>query len=145
MIRTERTIEIKRPVEDVFNYMAEFENDMEWRSELAQIRRTTGFGRNQGARYEQLLRWDGNEAMTDFEVTDFRPFQHIEFRGTTGNVQAHGIYDFVAHDNTTLVKVAAEVEISGALKLAEPMIKQTLEQQGDDDLHHLKDILESRP
>jgi len=145
MIRTEKTIVIKRPVEDVFNYMAEFENDMEWRSELAEIRRTTEFGRNAGARYEQRLTWGGGEAMTDFEITDFKPYRHIEFRGTSGDVQAHGIYDFEAEDGTTRVKVAAEVQVSGALKLSEPLIEQALSKQGASDLDHLKDILESRP
>lgn len=144
VIRTEKTILIEKPVEDVFGYISDFKNDMEWRSELAEIRQTTEFARGQGARYEERLNWGDREANAEFEVVDYRPNSHIAFRGSSGSLSARGEYDLDAEDSRTRLTVVGEIELSGVLAAAEEMIGEAVERQGEEDLAHLKDILESR-
>ncbi|MBE0476998.1 MAG: SRPBCC family protein [Coriobacteriia bacterium] len=144
MIRTEKTILIDRPIEDVFDYLADFKNDMQWRSELAEIRQTTGFARGQGARYEQRLTWGDREADADFEVVEYEPNRHIGFRGSSGSLSARGDYELDAEDGRTRLRVVGELELSGVLEAAEEMIGDAVQRAGEEDLRHLKDILESR-
>ena len=144
VIRTEKTILIERPIEDVFSYIADFKNDMAWRSELAEIRQTTEFARGQGARYEERLHWGDREANAEFEVVDYRPNSRIEFRGSSGSLSARGEYDLDAEENRTRLTVVGEIELSGVLAAAEEIIAEAVRKQGEEDLEHLKDILESQ-
>lgn len=144
MVKIERTFTIHRPVEDVFAFMTRFENDAEWRAEVADIRRTTDLGRGIGERYEQLLDLDGRQVPTDFEVVEYENNRHIGFRGTSGDVTARAAYDFTAEGDATRVDVHAEVDVSGAAQLTEPYIKRQLATRGDDDFARLRRLLESR-
>src|SRR5690242_5258416 len=101
MVKVERSFVIHRPVEDVFEYVSRFENDREWRAEIADIRRTTELNRGVGERYEQLLEVGGRQVTTDFEVTAYEPNRKLAFRGTSGDIHAEAIYDFIADGNST--------------------------------------------
>lgn len=144
MIRVKDSVVIDRPLDNVFQYMARFENDKQWRTELADIRATApGISPGVGDRYEQLLQWGDRQVQADFEVVEFETDRHIGFRGTAGDVRARGWYDFEPHDGQTRVDVGGEVEISGALSITEPFVERVLRDQGTEDLHRLKDILET--
>lgn len=144
MVTIERSFVIHRPVEDVFEYMTRFENDREWRAEVADIRRSTQLNRGIGERYEQLLDVSGRQVPTDFEVTEYDLNRHIGFRGTSGDVQARATYDFTAEGNATRVDVHAEVQASAAAHLTEPYIELELAHLGDEDFGRLRRVLESR-
>jgi hypothetical protein len=144
MVTVEKSIQIHRPVEDVFAYMTRFEHDTEWRQEVRDIRRTQATNRGIGERYEQLLDLDGRQVMTDFEVTEFDLNRHVGFRGTSGDVSANATYDFEADGARTRVDIKATVEVSGAAELTEPYIKRKLETIGQQDFERLRRRLESR-
>jgi uncharacterized membrane protein len=144
MIDIERSFTIHRPLEDVFDYMSRFENDAEWRAEIADIRRSTSLERGVGERYEQLLDIGGRQVMTDFEVVEYEQNRHLAFRGTSGDVKARGAYDFTAEGDATHVDVHATVDVSGAAQLTEPYMKRQLATHGDEDFRRLRRLLESR-
>lgn len=144
MIEIERSFQIHRPVEDVFDYMSRFENDLEWRDEISGIRRTAEVGHGVGERYEQMLDIGGRSVPTAFEVTEFDNNRHIGWRGTSGDVKAEGSYDFTAEGDSTRVDVRAKVDVSAAAQLTEPYITQQLATHGDEDFRRLRKLLESR-
>jgi uncharacterized membrane protein len=144
MISIERSFTIHKPVEDVFEYMSRFENDIEWRAEITDIRRSTELNRGVGERYEQMLQLGGREVPTDFEVTEFEQYRHIGFRGTSGDVKADGAYDFSAEGDATNVTVHADVDVSAAAALTEPFMKRQLAMHGDEDFRRLRRLMESR-
>lgn len=144
MIRTRKTITIDRPVDEVFDYMARFENDMEWRTELLEIQRTSPDVEGEGVTYRQRLHYEGLEASATLEVTGFEPNKRIAFR-ESGDLRVEGEYVFTPQDGRTRVEVVEDIEIDGALLPAEGEIRDAVREQGDADLEHLKDILERRP
>lgn len=144
MIRTEETIVIERPIEDVFWYLADLRNDMAWRSELRDIRQKSVSSRGRGAKYEQRLAWAGMEADTEVEIVEFRPSTRITYEGTSGTLHARGDYELDTQAAGTRLHVISEIELGGDLATAEDEIGEAVRRQGEEDLRHLKDILESR-
>ncbi len=143
MIRTRKTITIDRPVDEVFEYMAHFENDMEWRNELLEIERISSVRSGEGATYRERVQWEGHEGETMLEVTDFRRNELIAFN-EAGDMSARGEYRFVPEDGRTRVEVTEDLDLAGTLEPAEPAIGDIVRGQGELDLDHLKDILEHR-
>lgn len=109
------------------------------------LRRSAPVGRGVGERYEQVIETSGRELSTDFEVVEYDPNRHIAFRGTSGDVQARGSYDFAAEGGATRVDVRAEIQVSGALAGTEPYIRKVVQHVGDDDLRRLRRLLEANP
>ncbi len=144
MIEIERSFRVRRPVEDVFEYMSRFENDREWRAEISDIRRTTELGRGIGERYEQMLEVGGRQVPTDFEVIAFENNRHIGWRGTSGDITGEGSYDFTADGGSTRVDARAKVDVSGAARLTEPYIEKQLAIHGQEDFRRLRRLLETR-
>lgn len=145
MIKTRKTITIDRPIDEVFDYMAHFENDMEWRNELLEIERVSVPPIGEGVVYRQRVQYEGYEGVETFEIVDFEPNRRLAFEGRTGDILAHGEYRFTPEDGHTRVDVSAEMELSEALEPIEPVIADVVQSQGERDLEHLKDILERRP
>jgi uncharacterized membrane protein len=143
MIRTRKSITIERPVDEVFEYMAHFENDMEWRNELLEIQRTSSVAEGEGATYRQRVQLEGIEGETILEVIGFEPNRLIAFE-EAGDLAARGQYRFDPEDGRTRVEVSEDIELRGALEPAGRSLDETVRQQGELDLEHLKDILEHR-
>lgn len=143
MIRTRRKIVIDRPLAEVFDYLAHFENDMEWRSELLQIQRLTEQAVGPGARYRERISWKGHEGALTLEVTGFEPNRRITYIGE-GDARMLGEYRLSGEDGHTRVEVSSEIDFTGALEPIESEVRDAVRKQGEADLAHLKDILEHR-
>ncbi len=143
MIRMRKSITIDRPVSEVFAYMAQFENDMEWRNELLEIQRTSGEPPGEGATYRQRVQYEGLEGDVVLEVTAYQPNRLIAYR-EAGDLHAEGEYRFSPEDGRTRVVVTEEIELEGPLAPAAEKDGETVRRQGELDLDHLKDILEHR-
>src|ERR1700757_2673469 len=77
------TITIARPVSDVFAFLANAENDTQWRGGVIEMTRTSGQG--VGTTYRQIVAGPGGRRIdADLEITEFVPDQRIAFRTTKG-------------------------------------------------------------
>ena len=75
------TITIARPAGDVFAFLADAENDRQWRGGVIEMTRTSGQG--VGATYRQVVAGPGGRRIdADVEITEFVPGQRIGFRTT---------------------------------------------------------------
>jgi carbon monoxide dehydrogenase subunit G len=119
------TIEIRRPVDEVFAFLSEGENDRRWRSGVLDIRRKSGHGR--GAVYEQGVKGPfGRRVPADYEVTVFEPDRRIGFRAIAGPVRPEGSYELASVDGGTRVTFALRAEPRGLAKLMAPMVARTM-------------------
>src|SRR4051812_29040889 len=91
MPRAEKEITIARPPEAVFEFLADPENDTQWRSGVLDLERISGAG--VGARYAQGVKGPGGRRIAaDIEITEFEPGRAIAFQTTSGPVRPHGRY-----------------------------------------------------
>jgi uncharacterized protein YndB with AHSA1/START domain len=119
------TIEIRRPVGEVFAFLSEGENDRRWRSGVLDIRRKSGHGR--GAIYEQGVKGPfGRRVPADYEITSYEPDRLIGFRAIAGPVRPEGRYELTPVNGGTRVTFALRAEPHGLAKLMTPMVARTM-------------------
>jgi carbon monoxide dehydrogenase subunit G len=72
------TITIARPVTDVFAFLANAENDTQWRSGIIEMTRAGGEG--VGTKYRQIVAGPGGRRIdADVEITEYVPDHRIAF------------------------------------------------------------------
>jgi uncharacterized membrane protein len=144
VIRSRRSVGIERPPEEVFAYLARFENGMAWRTELREIQRASQGPEGPGTRYRERLDWSGREVTVVLEITALQPGSRITYL-MDGDVRGLGEYRVTGReDGTTRVDVVRDVELRGTLAESEDELFEVLRRQSASDLAHLKDILEHR-
>jgi carbon monoxide dehydrogenase subunit G len=143
MAEAEQEITIDRPREDVFNFLADAENDAAWRPGVLDITHTSGSGA--GARYRQGVKGPfGRRIPADIEITEFKPSELIAFRTLSGPIRPTGRYELAEVDAGTRVRFALEAELKGLQKLMAPMVKKSMGNQVGA-LVKLKQALETAP
>ena len=136
------TITIARPVSDVFAFLADAENDPQWRGGVIQMTRTSGQG--VGTTYRQIVAGPGGRRIdADVEITEFVPDQRIAFRTTKGPVRPTGSYHLQASNGGTVVTFRLAATLGGVKKLIAPMVAKTMRSEVAA-LTELKRVLESR-
>ena len=86
MPHAEHSVTVERPIDEVFAFLADGENDPRWRSGVLDIERVAGEG--VGARYRQGVKGPmGRRVAADYEVTEFVPPRALGFRATAGPVR----------------------------------------------------------
>lgn len=136
------TVSIARPISAVFAFLANAENDKQWRRGVLEIARTDGEG--VGTRYRQVVSGPGGRRIdADIQITELVPDQRIAFRTTTGPIRPAGSYDLRPIDNGTEVTFRLNVQLFGAKKLMSPLVAMTMKSEVDA-LAQLKNVLESR-
>jgi uncharacterized protein YndB with AHSA1/START domain len=134
-------IVIARPAEAVFAYLADAENDVQWRPGVLEIERVSGNG--VGARYRQVVGGPGGRRIdADIEITEHEPPVRIAFRTVRGPVRPVGSYDVVPVEGGTRVRFRLHAELPGLKKAMAPMVRKTMAAEVAN-LANLKRVLES--
>jgi len=117
MPSAERTVTIDRPIETVFAFFADAENEAKWRPAIKSIKRI-GDETGPGAHYEQQMSGPGGRTIpADFEITSFEPNSLMGFKTTKGPVRPEGEFRFRQAGDGTEVTFAIEATLSGLKKL----------------------------
>lgn len=125
MPEASNTTTISRPVDEVFAFLADAENDKRWRQSVVEITRTAGTG--VGTTYRQVVSGPGGRRVdADLEITEFVPDQRIAFKTTTGPVRPTGSYDLRDHDGHTEVTFRLAAKLTGPKRLMSPMVSKTM-------------------
>jgi len=141
MLEQSKTVTIARPIGTVFAFLANAENDKQWRSGVIEISKSGGEG--VGTTYRQVVGGPGGRRIAaDIQITEFVPDERIAFRTTSGPVRPAGSYDLRPIDNGTEVTFRLAAQLSGLKKLMTPMVNMTMKSEVDA-LSELKRTLES--
>ena len=135
-------IVINRPPDDVFEFLANPENDPQWRSGVIDLKRVSGYGI--GARYAQGVKGPGGRRIpADIEITELTPGETIAFQTVTGPVRPRGRYRLTAVDDGTRVRFELEADVNGLKRLMAPMVQKTMNNEVGQ-LDRLKRVIEQR-
>ena len=103
---------INRPVGDVFAFVADGTNAMQWRPGVLDIALVSGQGT--GAVYRQGVKGPGGRRIAaDYEVTAFELNRRLAFRAIAGPVRPTGEYRFEASGDQTTVTFSLDVTLAG--------------------------------
>lgn len=141
-MRVHQSSYIARPVDEVFDFIAEHGNDHRWRSELVSSDTVGAVDRGVGTHLRQTVSYQGRTLEANIEVTEFEPGRRICFRAH-GGIRAHGCYDVQPEGEGARLTISATFELKGAASMLERYVRQAVEQAASADLERLKLVLES--
>jgi uncharacterized protein YndB with AHSA1/START domain len=141
VIRIDLTIAIERSPEDVFELLTDIGRLPEWQTSAIEAHCDGPL--EQGSRVTEKRRLLGREVDSELEVIAYEPPTRLTLRSLGGPVKFTVDHELAAKDGGTQLTFVAEAQPRGALRLAEPVLARTAEQQFRQDFDRLKELLES--
>lgn len=144
MIRVEKSTVVRRPSDDVFAFVADQTNATRWQSGIVEIRRLTDGPPEVGTRHTFTRTLMGRRITGENEYVAFEPGKRVAFRTTSGPGLLAS-YTVTAMPDGTRLTAMMELDVSGILSVAEPLVSRALSRDVVANLARLKSILESSP
>ena len=142
MPSAQHSVSIRRPVGEVFAFVADGENARRWRPGVLDVSHQSGEGL--GAIYRQGVKGPGGRRIAaDYEVTAFEPDRRIAFRAIAGPVRPTGEYRFAAEGDGATVSLALDATLTGWKRLLMGRAVQSTMDSEVRNLDTLKSILEA--
>jgi len=143
MTTFQNTVTIRRPVQDVFAFLADFQNIPTWNYAILQTRKTSPGPVGVGTTYRQI-RSIPRRSEEGFEVTAFEPTSRLEIHGDIGPFTATNSYLLTPIGDGTRLTNAVDLQpASGALRLLAPLAASRVKTAVAANLDTLKQILET--
>jgi carbon monoxide dehydrogenase subunit G len=137
----ENTVTIRRPVDDVFAFLADFENVPRWNYAIVETRKVSPGPVGVGTTYRQT-RSVPRSSEEAFEVIVFEPSSRLEVQGDLGAFRAKVSYALEPTGSGTRLTNAVELGSSGLLALVGPLATSRVNHAVAANLETLKQILE---
>jgi hypothetical protein len=132
---------IKRPVDDVFNYVMDLGHDSKWRTGLDE----SGF-RDGGAPAVGTVGYSrSGDQEVAWRIEQYTPGERVEWVFLNGPFLGQGGYDLKPVEGGTQFTLLAEIEPAGVYKLLGPLFGWMGRRRNQADVEKLKEILESMP
>jgi carbon monoxide dehydrogenase subunit G len=144
MARAEASVTIDRPVEEVFAFMSNPENDEQWASGISDVAKTSEGPPTIGTTYRGVIRFLGQRLEWTSEVTKYQPSEAVVFSVSGGPLQLEETVSFEPVDEGTKVDVVYEGDPGGLFELGSRVVVRMWQGQMEGDLAKLKGILEAQ-
>ncbi len=141
MASFENTVTIRRPVEDVFAFLADFENIPKWNYAIVETRKVSPGPVGVGTTYRQT-RSVPRSSEEAFEVTAFEPPRRLEVQGQIGPFRARIGYLLDPTGGGTTLTNAVDLQSSGVLTLVAPLATSRVKNAVAANLDTLRQLLE---
>jgi carbon monoxide dehydrogenase subunit G len=143
MAKLDYTIVINRPVEDVFEFMNNPENEKLYRSGIIELEKISDGPIGVGTTTREVSEFLGVKMETTSEVTEYEPNKVIATKATSGPIPFTFKTTFEPVAEGTEVTAEFEGEIGGFFKMAESMVIKMGMKQIEGDFAKLKNLLET--
>jgi uncharacterized protein YndB with AHSA1/START domain len=132
--RFEVTTVIERPIEEVFAFLADGENDPKFSSRVLEISKTTDGPPGVGTGYASTVKDAGVKTKREFKITEFTPPTRIRWTEVSKNLVTapEGGYDLAPEGSRTRVTLYNVLEGHGLGKLIEGMALRGARKGADD-------------
>ena len=141
MATFENTVVIRRPIEEVFGFLADFENIPKWNYAIVATHKVSEGPIGVGTMYEQV-RSVPSRSEERFEVTAHNPPQQLEIQGQLGPFPSRLSYGLAAAPEGTRVTNTVELELRGPGRLLGRVAVPRVRDAVAANLQKLKELLE---
>jgi uncharacterized membrane protein len=139
-------IEIARPVEEVFDFVADERNEPRYNEEMLSCEKVTSGPVGVGTRYAAEMKAMGSITPMTIEVTGYeKPVRLASWSHIAGTMDIRGAVTFEAIPNGTLMSWRWDLEPHGCVKLLGPMVTRMGRHQEERIWTSLKTLLEGEP
>jgi uncharacterized protein YndB with AHSA1/START domain len=141
-MRFSNTLTIRRAADEVFAYLARFENLPRWNYAISETRKLSAGPVGVGSRYLQV-RSVPRPSEETFEVTEFEPDRRLALRGGFGPLSGVATYELEpTADGTRLTNTMDLEPPTAALRVVAPLATRRVKAAVAANLRTLKGILE---
>jgi uncharacterized membrane protein len=141
-VSAERTI--RRPLDEVFAYMAELDSLPQWLSGCRRAWVVSGDPCAVGGRVAHEDEFMGRRFETEFDVVGWEPNESMTFQAISGPMRGRSHETFESEGpKATRVCIEVRGELSGPLKAANWIAQRAAQAQLERSLDRLKEVLES--
>ena len=147
MAKNQHSVVIAAPVEKVFAFAADFENDPRWRTEVQEMHYTSGRPVGVGTQAVETARVLGLRLETTTVTTDYEKNRRVTAKSVSGPVPIVASRDFEAVPSGTRFTYTLEGDTSSVLlfRLIRPILTRWYQKRIESYLRTLKRILETEP
>ncbi|MDQ5832361.1 MAG: SRPBCC family protein [Actinomycetota bacterium] len=128
------TVVIDRPIEEVFAFLADGENDQKFSPRVLEIAKTTDGAAGVGTVYASTVKDAGVKTKREFKLTEFEPPTRIRWAELSKNLVTapEGGYDLAPEGSGTRVTIYNILEGHGPGKLIAPLALRSARKGADD-------------
>ena len=144
-MRVEESVQINRPVEEVFSYVSTVESQPEWSTSVIEVRKDTPGPPKEGDTFTSVSKFLGRRFETPYRITSIEPNRQFSYHATGGPLPDQR-WTFACEEVSggTRYTQVVEGEPGGFFRLADPLLERALKRQFRADLETLKDMLEAQ-
>ena len=143
MINVQASIEIERPVEEVFAFMTDLEHLPSWLEGVKEARSLSADPTAPGARVTHVNEYLGQAFESTFEVLEWHDNSCTVFKVLSGPLRGESKQTFERlSDDATLVTIEVTGDGTGPLKVGNFLAKRAAQSRVDQSLSNAKELLE---
>ena len=143
MIDIETTVEIDRPVEEVFEFVSDQTKTPQWQADLHEVRRLTDGPIGVGTEHEFVRVFAGREIVSRNRFVEFEPGRYVAFEIPEGWITGRASYlAEPSPSGGTLLTSRMQFKVRRPGSLLEPVLKRFLARDSTRDEARLKELLE---
>jgi uncharacterized membrane protein len=144
MVKVENSIVINRPLEEVFAFVSNFENNPKWSTAFLEAQKTSEGPIGVGTTWRFVQRFLGQRIEGEVELTEYEPNRKFAGKSKSGPIPAEVRQTFEPVEGGTQISFVLEAEAGGFFKLAEPLVARMAKRQNESDFANLKDLMEAQ-
>jgi uncharacterized protein YndB with AHSA1/START domain len=142
VISVEHTVEIARPVDEVFAYLTDVARLPEWQESVSEVHADGPL--STGSRFRDVREFMGRSATSTLEVTAYERPSRFSLRVVEGPIAYELEHRLEAVGDRTSVTFAGRGETTRVPRLMRGMVERAIERQLVKDADALKRVLEER-
>jgi uncharacterized membrane protein len=142
MIKIEVSIEIQKPVAEVFSYTNDPAMNKSWQEGLVESKITSPGPMGVGTQMTDVRKFLGRDMDSKLEVTAYEANKRISLKTVSGPIKFEITQLYEPAGAGTKLTMIGEGEPGGLFKLAEGAVKKQFETQLQGDLGRLKKVME---
>ena len=125
MTRLNERITTPLPMEEAFDYLADFANAAEWDPGVATSQQIGSSGPAVGARYRLGIRRGDSVVPMEYRIVALEPPSRVVLEGSGSGVTATDEIRFERSATDTIVDYTADIRLTGLRRIAEPFLGGT--------------------
>lgn len=151
MITFEASILVRRPVKDVFEFVADGLNGSKWNSAVVEVMKISEGSIGIGTRYWMTRELPSGKVENTFEIIEYEPDKKLTVKITSGPTPFVYHYRFEPDEQGTMLSMTAEAEKKGLIEVLglkariapESLLASFVKRGVEENFKTLKNLLES--
>ena len=144
LIKSEFSVVINRPVEEVFAFANDLESDPQWMAAVSERKKTSEGPVGVGTTFHDTGTLLGRKVENNYEVTEYEPNAKLGIKTISGSIPIEATSTCEPVEGGTRFTMAGAADVAGIFKFAEPFVTRIMKRELEADLANLKDLLEAQ-